>query len=122
MKRKCKILGLSIGIAAILALVIAGTVAAASDNQGTDAGTQNRGDKCLCGQCPCGDCVCGDCEPINHAYNHAYAYSSMGPHGQQNGECSCGECVCGDCEPINHAYNHDYSYSSMGPHRQQRGK
>jgi len=69
MKRKFKILGLSMVVAAILALAIAGTVGA-----------------------------CGDCDPINHEYNHAYnheynheynhdySYSSLGPHGFQNGK------------------------------------
>jgi len=67
-------------VAAILALAIAGTVGAASNNPGTGAQTQNQGEECLCGQCPC-----GDCEPINHAYNYDYSYSSPGPHGFQNG-------------------------------------
>jgi len=94
MKRKFKILGLSMVVAAILALAIAGTVGAASNNFGTGAQTQNQGAECRCGECPCGNCACGDCDPINHAYNHAY----------------------------NHEYNHDYSYSSPGPHGFQNGK
>ena len=81
MKRKFKILGLSMVVAAILALAIAGTVGAASNNPGTGAQTQNQGEECLCGECPC-----GDCEPINHAYNHDYSYSSPGPHGFQKGK------------------------------------
>jgi len=80
MKRKFKILGLSMVVAAILALAIAGTVGATSDNFGTGAQTQNQGAECRCGECPC-----GDCEPINHAYNYDYSYSSPGPHGFQNG-------------------------------------
>jgi hypothetical protein len=81
MKRRLRILGLSVAVAAILALAIAGTVAAAGNNPGTGAQTQNQGAECLCGQCPC-----GDCEPINHAYSHDYSYSSPGPHGFQNGK------------------------------------
>lgn len=41
MKRKFKIIGLSIAVAAILALVIASTVGAAGDNPGTGTQTQN---------------------------------------------------------------------------------
>ena len=85
MKKKFKILGLSIAVAAILALVIASTVGAAGDNPGTGPQTQNQRAECLCGQGPCGDCSCGDCAPINHAYNHDYSYSSAGPHGFRNG-------------------------------------
>jgi hypothetical protein len=81
MKRKFKILGLSMVVAAILALAIAGTVGAAGNNPGTGAQTQGQGEECRCGECPC-----GDCEPINHAYNHDYSYSSPGPHGFQNGK------------------------------------
>jgi hypothetical protein len=81
MKRKFKILGLSMVVAAILALAIAGTVGAAGSNPGTGTQAQNQGAECLCGQGPC-----GDCEPINHAYNHDYSYSSPGPHGFQNGK------------------------------------
>ena len=86
MKRKLKILGSSVAVAAILALVIAGTVGAAGDNPGTGTQTQNQGAEGLCGQDPCGDCVCSDCEPNNHAYNHDYSYSSPGPHGFQKGK------------------------------------
>jgi hypothetical protein len=85
MKRISKILGLSIAVAAILALVIAGTVSAAGNDPGTGAQTQNQGAGCLCGECPCRDCVCADCDAIDHAYNHDYSYSSPGPHGFQNG-------------------------------------
>jgi hypothetical protein len=85
MKRKFKILGLSMAVAAILVLAIAGTVGAANSNPGTGAQTQNQGAECLCGECPRGNCVCGDCDPINHAYNHDYSYSSPGPHGFQKG-------------------------------------
>lgn len=81
MKRKFKILGLSMVVAAILALAIAGTVGAAGSNPGTGAQAQNQGAECLCGQYPC-----GDCEPINHAYSHDYSYSSPGPHGFQHGK------------------------------------
>lgn len=81
MKRKFKILGLSMAVAAILALAIAGTVGAAGSNPGTGAQAQNQGAECLCGQGSC-----GDCESINHAYNHDYSYSSPGPHGFQNGK------------------------------------
>jgi len=81
MKRRFKILGLSVAVAAILALVIAGTVGAAGINPDTDAQTQNQGVECLCGQGSC-----GDCEPNNHAYNHDYSYSSPGPHGFQKGK------------------------------------
>jgi len=73
-------------VAAILALAIAGTVGAASNNPGTGAQTQGQGEECRCGECLCGDCACGDCEPINHSYNHNYSYSSPGPHGFQNGK------------------------------------
>ena len=88
MKRKFKILGLSMVVAGILALAIAGSVAQ----------TENRGAECLCGECPCGECVCGDSDPINHEYNHDYSYnhnysynydysySSPGPHGFQKGK------------------------------------
>src|SRR4030042_1870716 len=100
MKRKFKILGLSIAAAAILALVIAGTVGAANNDPGIGAQTRNQGEECLCGQCPC-----DECDPVTHSYNYDYSYSSPGPHGQQNGECGCG-----DCEPGNHAYSHDYTY------------
>jgi hypothetical protein len=90
MKRKFKILGLSMVVAAILALAIAGTVGAAGNNPGTDAQTQNQGAECLCGECPCGECVCGDSDPINHEYNYdysyTYSYSSPGPHGFQKGK------------------------------------
>jgi len=86
MKRKFKILGLSLAVAAILALAIAGTVGAVGSNPNTGTQTQNQGAKYLCGQGPCGDCACGDCEPNNHAYNHDYSYSSPGPHGFQNGK------------------------------------
>ena len=81
MKRKLKVLGLSMVVAAILALVIAGTVGAAGSNSGTGTQTQNQGAECLCGQGSC-----GDYEPINHAYNHDYSYSSPGPHGFQKGK------------------------------------
>ncbi len=81
MKRKFKILGLSVAVAAILALVIAGTAGAAGINPDTDAQTQNQRAECLCGQGPC----C-DYEPNNHAYNHDYSYSSPGPHGFQKGK------------------------------------
>ena len=86
MKRKFKILGLSIAVAAILALIIASTVGAAGDNRDTGTQRQNQRAECLCGQGPCGDCICGDCENINHAYNHDYSYSSPGPHGFQKGK------------------------------------
>jgi hypothetical protein len=86
MKRIFKILGLSVVVAAILALVIVGTVSATGNNPGTGAQTQNQGAECLCGECPCGDCVCADCDPINHAYDHDYSYSSPGPNGFQNGK------------------------------------
>ena len=92
MKRKFKILGLSMVVAAILALAITGTVGAAGNNPGTGAQTQNQGAECRCDECPCGECVCGDSDPINHEYNH------------------------------NYSYNHDYSYSSPGPHGFQKGK
>jgi len=85
MKRKFKILGVSIGVVAILALVIAGTVGAAGSNPGTGTQIQNQGVECLCGQCPRGDRVCGDCEPNNYAYDHDYSYSSPEPHGFQKG-------------------------------------
>jgi len=87
MKRKLRILGLSMAVAAVLALAIVGTVGAAGNDTATgtqthtNTQTQNRGADCLCGQGPC-----GDCEPINHAYNHDYSYSSPGPHGFQNGK------------------------------------
>lgn len=48
MKRKFKILGLSVAVAAILALVIAGTVGAARDDLGTGTQTQNQRDEYLC--------------------------------------------------------------------------
>ena len=86
MKRKFKIIGLSIAVAAILALVIASTVGAAGDNPGIVTQRQNQGAECICGQGPCGDCVCSDCEPNEHAYNHDYLYSSPGPHGFQKGK------------------------------------
>jgi len=98
MKRKFKILGLSMTVAAILALAIAGTVSAAGNNPDTGAQTQNQGAECLCGECTCGNCVCGDCDPINHSYNHDYSYNH------------------------NYSYNYDYSYSSPGPHGSQNGK
>jgi hypothetical protein len=73
-------------VAAIMALAIAGTVSAASNNPATGAQTQNQGAECLCGECPRGECVCGDCDPINNAYNYNYSYSSPGPHGFQKGK------------------------------------
>jgi hypothetical protein len=85
MKRILKILGLSVVVAAIMALVIVGTVSAAGNDPGTGAQTQNQGTECLCGECPCGDCVCSDCDPINPAYDHDYSYSWLGPRGFQNG-------------------------------------
>jgi len=81
MKRKLRILGLSMVVAAVLALAIVGTVGAAGGNTDTCTQTQNRGAEGLCGQGPC-----GDCEAVNHAYNHDYSYSSPGPHGFQNGK------------------------------------
>ena len=98
MKRKFKILGLSMTVAAILALAIAGTVSAAGNNPDTGAQTQNQGAECLCGECTCGNCVCGDCDPINHSYQHDYSYNH------------------------NYTYNYDYSYSSPGPHGFRKGK
>jgi hypothetical protein len=90
MKRKFKILGLSMVVAAILALAIAGTVSAAGSNPSTGAQTQSQGAECRCGECPCGECVCGDSDPINHEYNYdysyTYSYSSPGPHGFQKGK------------------------------------
>jgi hypothetical protein len=92
MKRKFKILGLSMVVAAILALAIAGTVVAAGNNPDIGSKTQNQGAECLCGKCPCGECVCGDSDPINHEYNHdysysySYSYSSPGPNGFQKGK------------------------------------
>jgi len=86
MKRKFKILGLSVAVSAILVLVIASTVGAAGNDPGTGTQTQKQGAECLCGQGPCGDCVCGDCEPNSHAYNHDYSYLSPGPHGFQKGK------------------------------------
>ena len=83
MRRIFKMLGLSVLVVAILTLAIVGTVSAASNNPGTGTQTQNHGAECLCGACPCGDCVCAECDPINHAYDHDYSYSSSpGPHGQ----------------------------------------
>jgi hypothetical protein len=81
MRKRFKILGLSMAVVAILALALAGTVGAANNNPGTGAQIQNQGAECLCGECPC-----GDCDPINHAYNHDYSYSSPGPHGFQKGK------------------------------------
>jgi hypothetical protein len=81
MRRKLKILGLSMAVVAILALVLAGTVGAAGSNPGTGAQAQNQGTECLCGQCPC-----GECDSINHAYKHDYSYSSPGPHGSHKGK------------------------------------
>jgi hypothetical protein len=86
MKRKLKILGLTAGVAAILALAIVGT-AAASNSPGTGVQTQNQGDECLCGQCLGGECVNVACEPNDYSYGHNYDhnydhdYSSPGPHG-----------------------------------------
>ena len=93
MKRKFKILGLSMVVAAILALAIAGTVGAANNDPVTGAQTQNQGAECRCGECPC-----GDCDPINNSYQHGYSYNH------------------------NYSYNYDYSYSSPGPHGSQNGK
>jgi hypothetical protein len=88
MKRKFKILGLSMVVAAILALAIAGTVGAAGSNPDTGAQTQSQGAECRWDECPCGNCVCGDADSINHEYNHdySYSYSSPGPHGFQKGK------------------------------------
>lgn len=85
MKRRFRILGLSMAVAAILALVLVGTIAAAGSNPATGAQIQNQGAECICGQCPCGECVCSDCDSISHAYKHdySYSYSSPGPHGSQ---------------------------------------
>jgi hypothetical protein len=80
LKKRFKILGLSIAVAAILALVIAGTVGAAGNDPGTGAQTQNQGEECLCGECPCGDYVCGDCVPDPNLY------LGPGPHGLQAGK------------------------------------
>lgn len=81
MKRKFKILGLSIAVTAILTLVIAGTVGAAGNDPGTGTQTENQGARCLCGQSSC-----SDCEPNKHSYSHDYSYSSPGPHGFQQGK------------------------------------
>ncbi len=81
MKRIFKILGLSIAVTAILALVIAGTVGAAGNDPGTGTQTENQGARCLCGQGSC-----SDCEPNKHSYSHDYSYSSPGPHGFQKGK------------------------------------
>ena len=89
MKRRLKILGLAVGVAAILALAIVGTVAAAGNDPGTGAQTQNQGDECLCGQCPCGDCInlSATCDPNDYSYDqdnnydYNHDYSSPGPHG-----------------------------------------
>jgi hypothetical protein len=86
MRRKLRILGLTVGVAAILALAVVGTVAA-SNNPGRGLQTQNQGDECLCGQCPRGDSVNVACEPNDYVYGHNYDhnydhdYSSPGPHG-----------------------------------------
>ena len=60
MRKRFKILGLSMVVVAILALGLAGSVGAAGNNPGTGAQTQNQGAECLCGECPYCDCVCGD--------------------------------------------------------------
>ncbi len=93
MKRKFKILGLSMVVAAILALAIVGTVGAANNDPGTGSQTQNQGVECRCGECPC-----GDCDPINNSYQHGYSYNH------------------------NYSYDYGYSYSSPGPHGSQNGK
>ena len=81
MKRKSRILGLSIAVAAILALVIAGTVSAAANDPCTVTQTENQGAECLCEQGSC-----SDCEPNNHSYSHDYSYSSPGPRGFRKGK------------------------------------
>jgi len=81
MRRTFRILGLSMVVAAVLALAIGGAVSAAGNDPGTGTQAQNQGAECLCGEF-----VCGDCDPINHAYDHDYSYSSPGPHGFQNGQ------------------------------------
>jgi len=86
MRRTFRILGLSMVVAAVLALAIGGAVSAAGNDPDTGTQTQNQGAECLCGECPCGECVCGDCDPINHSYDHDYSYSSPGSHGFQNGK------------------------------------
>jgi hypothetical protein len=81
MKRRFKILELSIAVTAILTLVIASTVGAAGNDPGTGTQTENQGVECLCGQGSC-----SDCEPNNHSYSHDYSYSSPGPHGFRKGK------------------------------------
>jgi hypothetical protein len=76
MKRTFKILGLSMAVAAILTLVIVGTIGAAGNGAGAATQTQNQGAECPCGVCGCGNCACGDCDPIEHAYSHNYEIDS----------------------------------------------
>jgi hypothetical protein len=85
MKRRLKMLALSVAVAAVLTLAIVGTVGAAG-NPGNGAQTQNQGAECLCGQCPCSDCVGLVCDPIDYDWGHDYDhdYSNPGPHGFQN--------------------------------------
>jgi hypothetical protein len=87
MKRRLKMLGLSVAVAAVLTLSIVGTVGAAG-NPGNGAQTQNQGAECLCGQCPCGDCISLACDPIDNdydwGYNYDHDYLVPGPHGTQN--------------------------------------
>ena len=77
MSRIIKIAGITMVLAAILMVFIAGTVLAADGNP--DKGNQGE-------ECPFSKYVCGDCVPNNYSYNWDYSYESPGPHGAQKGK------------------------------------
>lgn len=70
MKKLVKIMAMTMVLAAILTVALAGTVFAANGNQGEE--------------CPYGDCLNGDCEPNEYAHNYDNNYASPGPHGMQH--------------------------------------
>jgi hypothetical protein len=77
MKRMTKILVITMALAAVLVLSIAGTALAAGGNSGNG----NRGE-----ECPYGDNVSGECEPKAYSCNYSYEYESPGPHGPKYAE------------------------------------
>ena len=79
MRKVTKALVMSLILAVILTVSIAGTVFAEGGNSGKGKG--NLGE-----ECPYGECVCGECEPNNYDWN--WNYEAPGPHGAQNGKAS----------------------------------
>ena len=65
MRRIIKILGITMVLAAILVISVAGPVFATGGN--ADKG--NKGE-----ERPYGECVCGDCVPNDYSYKWGYSY------------------------------------------------